>query len=132
MKLNWICEVTTLSGSNDERLSPEQRPRLEHDLGKDMKPHEWAQFREQVVVLTDVLEKMRLAEYIAYLNHPGRLLWINFAVGLLRGLGAAIGATILAGLAIGLLKWLGILNLPIIGNFIAELVRIVNSHNGSQ
>ncbi len=119
-----------MSGSNDGRSSPEQRSRLDHDFGKNMKPREWAQFREQVVVLSDVLEKMRLAEYIGYLNRPGRLLWINFAVGLVRGLGAAIGATILAGLAIGLLKWLGFLNLPIIGSLIAELVRIVNSYNG--
>ena len=120
-----------MTDSNDERSSPEQRPRLEHDSGKDMKPHEWALFREQVVVLSEILEKMRLAEYIAYLNRPGKLLWINFVVGLARGLGVAIGATILAGLVIMLLKWLGILNLPLIGGLIAELVKIVNSHIGS-
>ncbi|MHB8124288.1 MAG: DUF5665 domain-containing protein [Desulfitobacteriaceae bacterium] len=123
--------MTTLTDSNNERSSPEQNLRLEHNSGKDLKPHEWAQFREQVVVLLEVLEKMRLAEYIAYLNRPGRLLWLNFAVGLVRGFGAAVGATVLAGLAIMLLKWLGILNLPLIGGFIAELVRIVNSHIGS-
>ena len=117
-----------MTASNDE-LSPEQRTRQEHDSGKDMIPHEWTLLRDQVVVLSEVLEKMRLAEYIAYLNRPGKLLLINFAVGLVRGLGVAIGATILAGLAIGLLKWLGLLNLPIIGSLIAELVRIVNSYS---
>lgn len=88
----------------------------------------WAEFRNQVTVLADLLEKMRLAEYIAYLNRPVRLLLINFAVGLLRGLGAAVGASLLFGLVIIWLKDLGMLNLPVIGGIIAELVKIVNSH----
>ena len=119
-----------LNNSNELRSSPEQQLGLDHDLGKDMKPHEWVHFRKQVVVLSELLEKMRLAEYIAYLNRPSKLLWMNFAVGLVRGLGAAIGATVLAGLAVMLLKWLGILNLPLIGGLIAELVKIVNNQIG--
>lgn len=92
---------------------------------------DWLDFRKQVAELAQVLEKMRLAEYIGYLNRPGRLLWINLAVGLVRGLGVAIGASILAGVAIMVLKWLGFLNLPLIGGFIAELVKIVNYHIGN-
>lgn len=86
----------------------------------------------QVAKLAKILEQMRLADYITYLNHPGRMLLINFATGLARGLGAAIGATLLAGLAIMVLKWLGVLNLPLIGGVIADLVEIVNEHVGSK
>ena len=89
---------------------------------------EWLDFRKQVSELALVLEKMRLAEYLAYLNNPRRLLLINFSVSLARGLGAALGASILAGIALLLLKRLVVLNLPVIGGIIAELVRVVNSH----
>lgn len=82
--------------------------------------------KHQVALLAETLEKMRLAEYIAYLNRPGRLLWINFLVGLVRGLGTALGAGLLAGFAYLLLKRIVVLNLPVIGGFIAELSKYVN------
>ncbi|MDR3288453.1 MAG: DUF5665 domain-containing protein [Peptococcaceae bacterium] len=87
---------------------------------------EWQTFRRQVEELANLLEKMRLADYIAYLNRPKRMLWMNFIVSLVRGLGVALGASILAALALYLLKQLVILKLPLIGGLIAELVRIVN------
>ena len=82
--------------------------------------------RHQVALLAVTLEKMRLAEYIAYLNRPGRLLWFNFLVGLVRGLGTALGAGLLAGVAYFLLKRIVVLNLPVIGGIISELSKYVN------
>lgn len=41
--------------------------------------------------LTRVMEKMRIAEYVQYLEHPWRLLWSNFLIGVARGLGSTIG-----------------------------------------
>lgn len=82
--------------------------------------------RHQVALLAETLEKMRLAEYIAYLSRPGRLLWFNFLVGIVRGLGTALGAGLLAGVAYLLLKRIVVLNLPVIGGFIAELSKYVN------
>jgi len=87
---------------------------------------ELAGLRRQVLLLAETLEKMRLAEYIGYLNRPRRLLWFNFLVGLVRGLGTALGAGLLAGFAYLLLKRIVILNLPVIGGFIAELSKYVN------
>ncbi|WP_425807108.1 DUF5665 domain-containing protein [Desulfitobacterium sp. Sab5] len=91
---------------------------------------DWLNFKDQVSKLAQVLEKMNLAEYISYLNSPRRMLLINFASGLIRGLGIALGATILAGIALIILRHLVFLNLPVIGGIIAELVKIVNAHNG--
>jgi len=71
------------------------------------------------------LERMRLVDYIALLNRPWRLMWVNFLAGLARGVGIAIGGTLLAALVIFLLNELAILNLPVIGDFIAEIVKIV-------
>ena len=96
------------------------------EVAEPVNVQELAGLRHQVALLAGTLEKMRLAEYIAYLNRPGRLLWFNFLVGLMRGLGTALGAGLLAGVAYFLLKRIVVLNLPVIGGFIAELSKYVN------
>lgn len=74
------------------------------------------------------LEKFNLAEYMELLNNPRRYLLVNFAGGIARGLGIAIGATLLAAVVFYILQRVVVLNLPIIGDFIAELIKIVNQH----
>ena len=87
----------------------------------------WPAIRYQVTLLAETLEKMRLADiHRLFYNRPGRLLWFNFLVGLLRGLGTALGAGLLAGVAYVILKRVVILNLPVIGGFIAELSKYVH------
>lgn len=89
---------------------------------------ELAGLRHQVALLAETLEKMRLADYIAYLSRPGRLLWFNFLVGLVRGLGTALGAGLLAGLAYLRLKRIVVLNLPVIGGLISELSKYIHQN----
>ena len=60
------------------------------------------------------------------LQNPVRLILLNFLGGLARGFGIAIGLTIIASLFILFLSRLASLNLPIIGKYIAEIVRIVH------
>lgn len=95
------------------------------EVADPVRVQELAGLRGQVALLAETLEKMRLAEYIGYLNRPGRLLWFNFLVGLARGLGTALGAGLLAGFAYFLLKRIVVLNLPVIGGFISELSKYV-------
>lgn len=71
------------------------------------------------------MEKLGIAEYIEMLNHPRRLFFINFWAGIARGFGMAIGFTILAALVIYILQKMVVLNMPLIGDFIADLVNIV-------
>lgn len=97
---------------------------------QNSEPTDWPLFKNQVNALAQVLEKMNLSEYISYLNNPRRMLLINFLNGLVRGLGIAIGASLLAGIFLMMLRRLVFLNLPVIGGVIAELVKIVNAHNG--
>ncbi len=80
------------------------------------------------IKITDLavkIEKMKLAEYVQLLNRPWRLLYINFIAGIGRGLGIAVGFTILGAIVLYILKHLVMLNLPLIGGFIAEIVRMV-------
>ena len=61
------------------------------------------------------LEKMKFGDYIEYLNDTGRMIRTNFI-------------TLLGALALYILTQLANKNLPIIGGFIAEIVKIVKQH----
>jgi hypothetical protein len=74
------------------------------------------------------LERANLVEFMQLLHNPVRLIFLNFLGGLARGFGIAIGLTIIASLFIIFLSRLATLNLPVIGKFIADLVKIVNQH----
>ncbi|NLT95200.1 MAG: hypothetical protein GXW85_06630 [Clostridia bacterium] len=74
------------------------------------------------------LEKMKLAEYVELLNNPKKLLWINFIAGIARGLGTAIGFSILFAVLLYFLQKIVILKLPLISDFIADIVRMVQNN----
>ncbi|WP_460323319.1 DUF5665 domain-containing protein [Paenibacillus sp. YSY-4.3] len=75
--------------------------------------------------LAQQLEQSRIIEYAELLYHPWSLIWRNVLAGTARGVGIAIGFTFFAATIIYLLQILGALNLPIIGDYIADIVRIV-------
>ncbi|EGD48642.1 hypothetical protein Cpap_3065 [Ruminiclostridium papyrosolvens DSM 2782] len=73
------------------------------------------------------MEKMKFVDYVYYLEHPRKMLWANFVSGLARGFGIAIGFTILGAIAIYFLNIIVKINLPYIGQFISDIVKIVQS-----
>ncbi len=77
--------------------------------------------------LSEQMGKYNLAENMLLLNSR-RYLLINFWSGLSRGVGTILGATILGAIIIMILQKLVVLNLPLVGDFIAGLVRIVLEH----
>ena len=88
-----------------------------------------AQLGEKIDKLITGMEKMDLAEYVELVRKPRRLLYINFISGIARGFGMAIGFTILGALLIILLRYVVLLNLPVISSFIAEIVRTVRNQS---
>ena len=76
--------------------------------------------------LSLMLEKLKLADYLTHLNNTRRMIWVNFLGGLARGLGLAVGFTLLGALVIYLLQESFLKNLPVIGVFIADIVEIAN------
>lgn len=83
---------------------------------------------EKVERLSWALEKTSLAEYAELWRRPWRMIWLNFLAGLARGLGMAVGFSILGAVLLYLLQGAFFRNLPVIGNYIADLVRIVQFH----
>lgn len=72
------------------------------------------------------LEKSKISEYTEIINNPKRLLIVNFVGGLARGLGMAIGFTLLAAILVYFIKQL--VDLPLIGKYIAELIDIIENY----
>lgn len=73
-------------------------------------------------------ERMHLEEYLNYMNSPRRLFWINFFAGVSRGLGSAVGFTLLGAALIALLQQAVQQNIPLIGDFLAKVVQVVQEH----
>jgi len=78
--------------------------------------------------ITLALEKTKITEYVDLINNRKRLLYVNFVQGLARGFGMAIGFTLLGALFLYLMQQIIKLNLPLIGDFIAEIVKIVKEN----
>lgn len=82
----------------------------------------------RVEKLTFAIEKMNLAEYTALLQNPWRLLWVNFIAGSARGLGIGFGFAVLSAVLLYLLQGLMMANLPVIGDLVATIVRLVDQN----
>ncbi|EPY08795.1 hypothetical protein PAALTS15_02457 [Paenibacillus alvei TS-15] len=95
-------------------------PQDEEDAKKMMKS-----IHDYTLQIAQALEKSRISEYNELLFNPRKLIWVNLLGGAARGVGIAIGFTIFTAIIVYVLQYLGALNLPIIGDFIADIVRIV-------
>ncbi|HHV71510.1 MAG TPA: hypothetical protein GXX38_02715 [Clostridia bacterium] len=83
---------------------------------------------EKIEELTVGMEKMGIAEQLEMWKNPKKVIMLNFLYGITRGFGIAVGATLLAAILLFVLRKL--VNLPLIGTYIAELVRIVQVQLG--
>jgi len=83
---------------------------------------------ETLIRVADSLERAKIAEYANLMSNPWRLIYLNLVGGLARGVGFAVGFTLLGALIIYVLTRSFVLNLPIIGNFLGELVWIIQQY----
>ena len=77
------------------------------------------------------LELLHLAEFLRYARDWRRRLFFDFLSGIARGVGFSIGFSVLGALLLYLLRNAALSNLPVIGRFVAELVRIVENNLGT-
>lgn len=73
-----------------------------------------------------MIDHSRIRDYMALLESPRRLWILNIIAGLGRGLGQAVGLTVLAAL---FMYWISTwMDMPIIGKYIAEIMDIVDKY----
>lgn len=74
------------------------------------------------------MEQLHIDAYLRYVRNVWRRLFGEMMVGVARGIGFSIGFTVLGALILYLLRNIALANLPVIGKFLAELVRIVENN----
>ena len=75
--------------------------------------------------LNNNLIKSNLIEISNLLGNKKKLLFNNLLAGIARGVGIGIGVTIITAILVVLLQKIVALNIPVIGEFIADIVDIV-------
>ena len=74
------------------------------------------------------LERSHFYEYVDYVSDSRRMLSRAFLSGMLRGLGMAVGFTLLGALIVWILNVIARSNIPYIADFISRIVEIVESN----
>ncbi len=74
------------------------------------------------------MEKFKFVDYVYFLEHPRKMFFANFLGGLARGFGVAIGFTLISALGIYIMRAVVMWNLPLIGDFISDIVDIVQQN----
>lgn len=80
--------------------------------------------------LDEVLEKFNqksLNDFIEIIVSPKRLFLRSFVSGIAKGTGVAIGFSILGAILIYLLRYVVMLNLPVIGAFLKDIWEIMQN-----
>ena len=60
----------------------------------------YEKIEKQFIGLERRLGALNVAEYVSLINSPRKILWLNFIIGIARGLGIAIGATLLGAIVL--------------------------------
>lgn len=78
--------------------------------------------------LADRLEALQIASYIELLEKPRKLIVTNFVAGIFRGLGFALGTTIVFAIVIETLRRIILLNIPLLSNYLVDIIRMIEQN----
>ena len=67
-----------------------------------------------------------LEDFVNYVSSPWRVIWVNFVIGIFRGLGAVVGASIVIAIIIWLLGLST--NIPLLGQYTKEIDQVVSDY----
>lgn len=75
--------------------------------------------------INESLEKSNIIELSYIMGNKKEILKRNLIAGISRGVGIGIGITVVTAIIVYLLRKLIMLNIPVIGDYIADIVEIV-------
>lgn len=105
---------------NNHAIDSEDAPQMQPSDGERI-----SMAMRQLEKYVDTMERLRLSEYIRYVDDRRRMFWSNFWGGIARGVGMAVGFTILGAVLVIVLQDLARRNLPLIGDVLAEILKVV-------
>lgn len=80
---------------------------------------------QSIEKLSQILEKGNFIELTYILGNKKEIMIRNLIAGIFRGIGIGVGVTVITAILIILLQKIVTLNIPIIGEYIADIVEIV-------
>ncbi len=80
---------------------------------------------EAIKALDLTLKKSNIVELSYLLGNKKEIILRNLVAGIFRGVGIGIGVTIITAILVILLQKIVTLNIPVIGEYIADIVEIV-------
>ena len=83
------------------------------------------EINKKIDKISKTLEKSNIIEFSYVVGSKKEILKRNLIAGIARGVGIGIGITIITAIIIYLLRKLIMLNIPVIGDYIADIVEIV-------
>ena len=82
---------------------------------------------ENIDKLNKSLQRNNFLDLVELLGDRKKLFIRNFTSGIFKGIGIGIGVTLITAILLILLQKIVTLNIPVIGEFIADIVDIVQS-----
>ena len=96
--------------------------------GDEVDKRIYDQLLERLEKVVQRMELIHLEAYLRYVKNWRKRLFVDFLSGIVRGIGFSIGFSVLGALLIYILRNMALANLPVIGRFLAEVVRIVEKN----
>ena len=90
-----------------------------------LKSKKYNLLEKAICELNKILEEGNFVELSYLLGDKKELLFRNLLAGIARGVGIGIGVTIITAILIMLLQQIVSLNIPVIGEFIADIMDVV-------
>ena len=77
--------------------------------------------------INKTLEKSNIIELSYILGNKKEILKRNLLAGISRGVGIGIGVTIITAIIVYILRKVIMLNIPVIGDYVADIIQIVEN-----
>lgn len=83
---------------------------------------------KKIDMINNTISKNNIIELAEILGNPKKMIIRNFFSGISKGIGIGIGVTILTAILVYILQRLVRLNIPVIGEYITDIVEIVQKN----
>ena len=83
------------------------------------------ELNKKIDEITYVLSKNRVLDLVELLGDRKKLFVRNLWSGMVKGIGIGIGVTVITGILVVILQKIVTLNIPVIGEYISDIIDIV-------
>lgn len=85
---------------------------------------------DNIEKLIEMMQKSNLEDIAMFLGSKKRMFFSNFFAGIARGIGFSIGFTIVTAIVIIILQKIVLLNIPVIGEYLNDVVDFLEKSKG--